>query len=216
MTWSSGMIDVGIKASLIQSYSILLSTLFSIGRNQLSYFDAQYALDITSPPFMLHLAISSIGDLFGVKTSIYKRIKYHRRTTRALGILTLPLWLVLSLTHMLSTKAFTFSGGYTPREWLTRTMEHAIHRVMLGHRDWSVPLIIGSLIFLCLFREWSQVVADYRARLEGAPNSGGGRCMQWKPAKSVWMFCVCGWTAIGCAWWVSVVVDAQLTHFNAI
>jgi len=91
VTWSPEGIGTGIRASLVQSYPILLSALSTIGRHQLSYNDVQYALTVTSPPLMVYLIVSSACDLFGMKTSIYKRIQSYRRTTRAFRILILPL-----------------------------------------------------------------------------------------------------------------------------
>ena len=173
MTWPPESIDAGIWASLIQSYSVLLSTLLSIGRNQLSYLDGQYALNITSPPLMVYLAISSICDLFGVKTSIYKRIHSHRRTTRVLGILVLPLWLALSITVEVSSTAFTDGVGLTPREWLTGALRSAVARIAFGYGGWYTTWITTSFFSLFLFRGRSQVMVDFRARREGTPKPQG-------------------------------------------
>jgi hypothetical protein len=42
VTWSPGDVDVGIQSLLIQIYPILLSTLLSINRQQLSTSDARF------------------------------------------------------------------------------------------------------------------------------------------------------------------------------
>jgi hypothetical protein len=109
LTWFPGDIDVGIQASLIQIYPILLSTLLSINRQTLSLYDASYALLITSSPPTVYLTVVSICDLFGFKIDLYKRVKSHRPTTRILGALVLFLWLGLSMTLTLSDRAFVIS-----------------------------------------------------------------------------------------------------------
>ena len=69
MTWSPGDVDVGIQSLLIQVYPILLSVLLSIdvniNKNQLSTFDAAFALTLSSSPLTVYLVVASIGDLCG-------------------------------------------------------------------------------------------------------------------------------------------------------
>ena len=100
--------EIGTEAlaAISQLYFILLSTFFSIGRQQLSLFDANYALMATSSPFTMYLVFSSIRYLFGFKVSLSKRIGPHRPIIFSLGVLLLPLWLGLRLTLRLSNKAF--------------------------------------------------------------------------------------------------------------
>ena len=70
ITWSPEDIGVGINASLIQCYSILLSTFLTIGRNQLSIFDVVCALNLTSPPVVVYLEFFSICEIFGARTGL--------------------------------------------------------------------------------------------------------------------------------------------------
>ena len=52
-TWFSTEADMGVKASLIDSYPILLSMLFAISRNQLAVSNAECAFALTSHPLMV-------------------------------------------------------------------------------------------------------------------------------------------------------------------
>ena len=106
MIWSTAGIDAGVIASIAQLYSILLSTLFSINRQQLSLFDANYALVVTSSPLTIHLVFASIRELLGSRTGFFERIESHPRTIRFFGALLLPLWFGLKLTLPLSGRAF--------------------------------------------------------------------------------------------------------------
>lgn len=56
-----------VWASLIHNYSILLSTLSSVNRKRLWFFDANYALQICSSPLTVYLVVVSIYDLCGIK-----------------------------------------------------------------------------------------------------------------------------------------------------
>ena len=201
MTWSSADIDVGIRASLIQSYPILLSMLLSINRNQLSVHDAHCALALTSHPLMAHLAISSICHIFGVQTDLYRRIRSHRRIISVLGALILLLWFALSLALRLSNQAFSDSreyGGWDFMEWLRNLISYIFTPVPVGGA-WIYALVTASIFLLCLFRRRSQLMADLRAHREGAPK--------------LWSV---PWTFVKCAWYIPVVMGARLFEFNVI
>ena len=113
-------IDVGIQGWLFQIYPILLSTLLSIDRQQLSLFEAHFAISVSSSPLTLYLVVASIGDILRFKTHLYKRIK-HRHTIRTSLILVPFLWFGLSMTLRLSSRAFEDSqlcDGSTFADWL--------------------------------------------------------------------------------------------------
>ena len=109
MSLSTASVDAGVIATIAQLYSILFSTLFSTYRKQLSLFDVNYALTVTSSPFTIYLVHSSIRDLLGFETDLFKRIVSNRRLIHHLGALLLPIWFGLRLTLRLSSKAFTDS-----------------------------------------------------------------------------------------------------------
>ena len=205
VTFSPAAVDTGISASLIQTHSILLSVLLSTNRNQLSLGDVYYALTITSHPLIVYLTISSICDLFGMKTGLYEKIESHRRTIRALGILILPLWLALSLTATLSLRAFKGSGCLDDslKSWSRYyVMYYPVTLVAQGHGGRYIPVIFTSLFSLCLFRSRSQMMADFRACREGKST------LLWRMVLSI------PWTFAKCAWCVSVVVGARLAKSN--
>ena len=195
VTWFREDIDTGIKTSIIQSYAVLLSTLLTINRRQLSLCDVEYALLITTPPLMVYLMISSICDLLGMKTGLYKRIRSDRRITRALGVLIMPLWLALSLTQWLSRRAFEGSeqgGGLSLRKWFLNVLYYLA--ITLNGPYPGTAAIFSPFFAICLCRRLPQVKADTRAARGGTPGPCGG--LRW------------AWTFVGCAWYVSVVVGA--------
>lgn len=102
-------VEKGVIATFVELYCILLSTIFSIGRQQLSLFDANYALVITSSPFAVYLVHASIRNILGFETGLSKRVESHRCTISSSGALLLPIWFGLALTLRLSSKAFTDS-----------------------------------------------------------------------------------------------------------
>ena len=106
MTWSPGDVDVGVQSLLVQFYPILLSTLLSIGRKQLSRFEAFFALLLSSSLLTIHLVVASICDLFGTHTGLYKRIKSHRLIIRTFGASFLLIWTGLGMTVVMSTSPF--------------------------------------------------------------------------------------------------------------
>jgi len=124
VTWSPRDVGVGVQSLLIQFYPILLSTLLSINRNQLSTLDAQFALLLSSSPLTVYLVVTSIFDLLGIHTGLYKRIESHRPVIRVLGALVLPLWATLSITYGVSARAFKDSSCdiWTFAVWLKNTI----------------------------------------------------------------------------------------------
>ena len=110
MTWPP--VALGVQSLLIQIYLVLLSTLLSIDRQQLSLFDAHSALLLSSSPLTIYLVVASIGDLFGIRTGLYKRIKSYHLIISILGGLVLLLWTGLSMTTSISTMAFKDSSCY--------------------------------------------------------------------------------------------------------
>jgi hypothetical protein len=198
VTWSPRGIDVGVQASLIQFYPILLSTLLSINRKDLSLYDASYALLLSSSPLTIYLVVASICDLFGFETDFYKRIKFHRRTIRTLGVLVPLLWLWLSLTLRFSNRAFVNSElcrNSSFKDWLSDLFwSLMVYITFFGGQFLGLGFLpaCGLAFGLCLFRRRSQMMEDFRAVREGGSKSWGELCMPW--------------TLMKCAWCVSAVV----------
>jgi len=215
VTWSPEEVDVAVQASLIHVYSILLSTLFSIllstssstPSQQLSLFDANYALQVCSSPLTVYLVAASICDLCGTKTGLYKRIKSHRRTTRALGALVPFLWLGLSMTMRLSNRAFVDSGlcdSSTFTDWLLDLVQSIFYSIQApgSLSPFIFYSIFGPIFGFCAFRVRSRVMSDVRAYWDGASRPWGRLCILWVLVRSTWC--------------VPVVVGPHSTKSNAI
>ena len=175
MTWSPGDVDVGIQSLLVQFYPILLSTLLSINRQQLSLLDAEFALTLSSSPLTIYLVFTSICDLCGIQTGLYKRIKSHRLVIRTFGALILLIWTGLSMACVMSTTAFKDSpcGSETLIDWLWATIMYFcnwyLHPGGVGGPFSTVFLLIFCSTSVVLFgRRRSQVEADVKLHSEGA------------------------------------------------
>jgi len=173
VTWSPGDVDVGIQSLLIQLYTILLSTLLSINRQQLSRYDALFALTLSSSPLTVYLVVASICDLFGIHTGLYKRIKSHRLIIRTFGALLLLVWAGLSMTRTMSASAFKDSSCNTGTfvDWLWYIVGFLMYFLMLAGGVGNVPGPGWAIIIpwvVCLARRWSQVRADVKLHSEGA------------------------------------------------
>ena len=171
VTWSPGDVDVGIQTLLIQLYSILLSTLLSVNRQQLSRHDALFALTLSSSPLTVYLVAASICDLFGIHTGLYKRIKSHRLIIRTFGALLLLIWAGLSMTRMMSATAFKDSSCNTGTfvDWLWYIVGFLMYFLMLPGGVGDVPGPAWVIIIpwvVCLARRWSQVREDVKLRPE--------------------------------------------------
>jgi hypothetical protein len=198
VTWSPGGIDVGVQASLIQFYPILLSTLLSINRQDLSLYDASYALLLSSSPLTIYLVVASICDLVGFETNLYRRINSHRRTIRTLGVLVPFLWLGLSITLRLSDRAFVNSElcrNSSLKDWFSDLFwSLMVFITFFGGQFLGLGFLPawGLTFGLCLFRRRSQMMEAFRAAREGGSKSWGRLCIPW--------------TLIKCAWCVSAIV----------
>lgn len=117
ITWSPD-VDVGIQVSLLQIYSMLLSTLFSVNRQQLSLEDANFVISVVFSPLTIYLVAASACNLCGIKTSLYGRIESYPRVVCCLGALVLPFWLALTMISVLSSGAFTDSTSHPFKTWL--------------------------------------------------------------------------------------------------
>jgi hypothetical protein len=197
VTWSSAEIDIGVQGCLFQIYPILLSTILSINRKQLNLFDANLALTVSSSPLTLYLVFASIGDIFGLKNGLYKRIK-RRHFVRPFLVFVPFIWFGLSLTLRLSDHAFIGSelcDNSTFRDWLQDlgmffTVTYIKFKLVGGQI--TFPLII-SIFLLCLFRRRFLVMKDVRA--------------YWDEASNPWRRLLAPWVFVRGAWYVLVVVN---------
>ena len=164
---------MGIQSLLIQFYPILLSTLMSINHDQLSTSDAWFALSISSSPLTIYLVVTSIADLCGIQTGLYKRIKSHRFIIRTFGASLLLIWTGLSMTAVMSASAFKNSPCYdgTFADWLWYVATFLMYFFMYPGGMGNFPGLVWVMVipwFICLARRWSQVRADVKLHSEGA------------------------------------------------
>ena len=196
ISWSPEDIDVGVQANLTQIYSILLSTLASVKQNQLSIFDANLALFLSSSPLTMYLVIvSCFSALRRLETDLYKRIKSHRRVICAFVILVPVIWFVLTTTITLSDRAFLDSEichGSTFKDWaLEFSLFLLICILYPGHGLLGLPIsviIFVPLFVLCLFRRRAQVKKDMRSYPEGT-----SKPWPWRKLCRLRVFMKCAW-----------------------
>ena len=175
VTYSDGDINLAIQSLLIQFYPILLSTLLSVKRKQLSLFDVEFALTVSSSPLAIYLSFASVCDLCGIRTGLFKRIKSHLRIIRTLGILAPLFWTVLSMIKSLSRTAFLDSPCSpisTFRDWLEDAVIFLVVALLFPGAPgniYSTPgLTLFIPFFILLFRRRSQVWVDVQLSLGGA------------------------------------------------
>ena len=190
MTWSPEDVDVGVKSLLIQIYPILLSTLSSANSRQLSPADAYIALHLSSSPLTLYVVVVSIGDLLGIRTGLYKRIKSHRLIVRALGVMVLPLWIWLNLTYYLFDTAFGYGvdgcDGFTFTNWLLH-LARLIYFTFFPGVFPLLPFISTTLLILyVLFKNRVQMIGGVRAHWNGASNPWGRLLTPGMLVKCTW------------------------------
>ena len=215
VTWSPENVDMGVQGLLFQNYLVLLSTLLSINRQQVSFVDALYAIWVSSSPLTVYLVVASIGDLVGIKTGLYKRIKSHRLVIRALAVLVLPLWIGLSMTTWMSTNAFVGSscyGGMSFKYWFESTVFALRSSIeapgLLGLLYGRISALIFLPIPFFLVKSWDRVLVGILAYWEGVPEP-------WRLFRTPW-----GWLAITgmyvkCAWCVPIVAVLRLARSDA-
>ena len=203
MTWSPENVDIGVQSLLFQIYPILLSTLLSVNRKQLTVSDAHFAIAVSSSPLTVYLVVASIGDLFGIKTGLCKRIKSHRRIIRALGAVVLPLWTGLSMTSRMSRTAFTdspCSDDFSFGGWLMDTMFTLPTSIespgFMGDIFGKISALIFLPILCFLVKSWDQVAVGILAYWEGVSEPSRLFCTPWGWLFITWMYVKCAWCAL--------------------
>ena len=185
---------MGIQSLLFQIYPILLSTLLSVNRQQLSTPDVHFALLLSSSPLAVYLVVASIGDLVGIKTSLYKQIESHHLVTCALGTMVLPLWIGLSITTWVSRQAFKDSfcmGDNSIKTWLHNLeaplFDFAVCPGLLCQLVGPFSLLfVHPPILFFLVKCRGQVVVGIRAYWKEAPKPWGWLLTPWVFAKCAW------------------------------
>ena len=202
VTWSQDDIDREIWATLLQIYPILLSTFLSIGRDQLSLFDANFTLNITSSPLTVYLVISSLSTLFWIlvglckndgprkQIGLYRQIRSHHLITSVLGTLVLLLWFALSVTIRMSGSAFIDSSscqGSTFSGWFVDFLQFVFFSIVIPGRAGFFPLLFfGEFLLLILVRRWPKIFGEIQSYLAGIPKLWKIFFAPWAFMKFIW------------------------------
>lgn len=219
ITWSPEDIEVGVRATLVQIHPILWSALWSTNHQELSLFDAEFALIVTSSPLTLYLVLASCFSLFGTKTGLYKRINSYRFITSAVGALVFPLWVALSIVLILSDHAFKDSylcKGSTFVDWILDIPRSLFGSVAPGIANTPSLASFGAPLALLLFRRRSQIMAEVRRFLAGKLKSWERICVPWVFMKSAWCtlssnhkwFIYILFTYLDVSWAIEVIVSS--------
>ena len=179
-------VDTGVISTIAQLYSIPLSTLLSIDRQQLSLFDANSALMVTSSPFTMYLVFSSICDILGFETGLFRRIQSHRSVVSAFGALLLPVWFGLRLTTRLSSKAFQDSGlcgNPTPKDIFLLLFTPLTGPV---GGFWIAQVYLIVLVASTILVGSMDVIVRYLIGREGASGPWERLCNVWVVTKGEW------------------------------
>ena len=173
ITYSEGDVDLAIQSLLVQFYPILLSTLLSIKRQQLSIFDVDFALLLSSSPLAIYLSFASFCDLCRTRTRLFKRIKSHRNVVCILGALVPIFWTALSMVENFSDNAF-LDSLCNPTSSFQGWLGDILFSLTLylsspgGRLSPGIGLVSLFPFLVLLFRRRSQVWADVKLSLDGA------------------------------------------------
>jgi hypothetical protein len=91
---------------LAQVYPIMLATAASINTDNLSLFDAHFAVAVTGSPVSVYLAYSAVLDLFNNPNTLFRKLAHGKTLIRCLGLALPVLWFAINLTISFSPRAF--------------------------------------------------------------------------------------------------------------
>ena len=200
ITWSPESLDEGIKAILLQVYSTLLSTLWSVGRKQLSLFDAQFALDVTSSPLMIYLSFASVCNLLGFKTGLYQRLASNHLITSIFGASVILFWFALDAILTLSDSAFIDSAACKGQTFVN--LLHNFCRFLLGYFTNPGSMVILAFSIPCLMGLMFLVVRLHWGAAKEAWSYRRGKSKPW-----VWFYVP--WMFMKSSWCVPIITDPQ-------
>ena len=111
---------------LSQVYPIMVATAGSINTDNLTLFDAHFAVAVTASPVSFYLVYSSIRDAIGRPNTLFSKLRRESgpaaNIIRSFGLVLPILWLGVNLTISFSPHAFKDSYNYcknmTFAQWL--------------------------------------------------------------------------------------------------
>ena len=154
-------VQTSVAMHLTQVYPIMIATAGSINTDNLTLFDAHFAVAVTASPVSFYLVYSCIRDAIGRPNTLFSKLRRESgpatNIIRAFG-LTLPiLWLGVNLTISFSPHAFKDSHLYCKEMTFARWLEFqtASNFVgvldVMGRRDiWNDLSGRGGLGAICL------------------------------------------------------------------
>lgn len=148
---------------------------------------------ITSSPFMIYVVFSSIRDILGYESGLFKRIKSYRRITHLSVAMFLVLWSWLRLTLRLSDKAFRDSelcSNTTFKDLLLDLLLLFVPPTGPAGGFWFALCVALMLSLLAVILGWCEVVVGFLTHREG----------EYRP----WEKLPRAWGSIGDAWYVSI------------
>lgn len=182
LKYSERQIQTSVVMLLSQVYPNLLATAASIGKKNLTLFDAHLALAIAASPVTFYISISAFRDLLGYPNTLFSRISTAKHIIRLLGIFFPILWISLHATTSFSTKAFANSHlceGMTVSQWIEFQAVSNFIGVLdvMGVRDlWSdlegrgglgaTSLILAWIWAVYFVRHRGEIFENFQARKE--------------------------------------------------
>ena len=123
LRWSEHDLKTSIFMLISQVYRILIATASSIGSKpqNLSLFDAHYAIAVTASPITVYFVYSSYRDVFRIPNTLFQKLASSKAVVRYLGLLLPFLWLFVNLMTSFYAKAFEYSylcQGLTLSLWI--------------------------------------------------------------------------------------------------
>ncbi|KAF8967420.1 hypothetical protein BDZ97DRAFT_1916712 [Flammula alnicola] len=171
LRWAEDDVHTTVFMLLSQVYPIMIATALSINTDNLSLFDAHFAVAVTASPVSFYLAYSSIRDAVGRPNTLFQKLKFGKRLIRLLGLALPILWLGVNLVISFSPRAFRNSPEYCQKMtflgWVEfQTVSNFVGVLdVMGRRDlWNDLQGRGGLGALSLAAMWIWAIYLVRHR----------------------------------------------------
>ena len=195
---------------LSQVYPIMLATAASINTDNLSLFDAHFAVAVTGSPVSVYLAYSAARDVFNRPNMLFRKLTHGKTLIRCLGLALPFLWFAINLTISFSPRAFRNSPENCQKMTIIGWFEFQVVSNfigvldVMGRRDlWNDLRDRGGLGAISLALMWIWAVYLVRHRYDILNEI---RLRQERQATHDFfrdkVFVV--WSAVLASWWVPI------------